>query len=107
LGVGGTFGFAKGGVQRSFSGILQRKVHVRAIFNEKLAQTPVPMKDGAIEIEVFTQRFQGLCMGEQKPDATDIAIISAPLDERHSAGVRRVGGMARGDVIEHQVSAPI
>lgn len=58
LGMGRTFGFAECGVQRSFSGIRQRTIHIRAIFNEELVQAPVPMKGRAIEIEVFSQRLE-------------------------------------------------
>jgi hypothetical protein len=46
-------------------------------------------------------------MGEQKPDAADIAVISTSFDKRHSVGVRRVGGMTCGKVIKHQIGAPI
>jgi hypothetical protein len=94
-------------VQWSFSGIRQRTVAIRAIFNEELAQPPVSMKGRAIKIHIFPKRLERRSVGQQKPDATDVAVVSADLDERHSVGVGRVGGMTCGNIIEHQIGAPI
>src|SRR6266700_1840304 len=85
--VGRTIGFAQGRVQWRFSGIWQRPIHLRAVFDEELAEPPVPMKSRAIELEVVAQRLERFAFGEQEPDGTDIPVIGAPFDERHSVWV--------------------
>src|SRR5713101_320341 len=68
--VGRTIGFAQGRVQWRFSGIWQRPIYIGAVFDEELAEPPVPMKRRAIEVEVASQRLERLALGKEKPDTT-------------------------------------
>ena len=54
--IGREIGFAERRVQGRFSGIRQGIVDVRALLNQELTESPVPVEAGAIEIEIGSER---------------------------------------------------
>ena len=56
--VGRAVRFAQSRVQWRFSGVRQGMIDVSALFDEELAELPVPMERSAMEIEVFSQRLE-------------------------------------------------
>src|SRR5688572_31394863 len=52
----GSIGCAKSGMQRSLTGVRQRFVHISALLDQELAELPVAMERGAVEIQVVTER---------------------------------------------------
>jgi hypothetical protein len=82
-------------------------IDVSSILNEELAKPPVPMKRSPIEAEVVAEGLEGFAIREQVSYRTDIAVVGAPFDERHSTTVRGAGGMALREIIEDQVGSSI
>ena len=65
------------------------------------------VESGRAEAVVVPQRLERLSVGEQELDGADIAVVGAPLKKRYAVFVCRSRRVARSDVIEHQVGAPI
>src|SRR6266699_1610443 len=65
------------------------------------------VKCSRVEVVVVPQRLERLSVGEQELDGADIAVVGAPLTQRYAAFVCRSRRVARSDVIEHQVCAPV
>jgi len=61
--MGKPIGCAESRMQRGLSGIRQGLIHVGALLNQKLTQLPMSVKSGAIEIEILSQRLDGLSIG--------------------------------------------
>ena len=56
--VGKTISFAQRRVERGFCGVGQRVIHIRAAFDQKLTQPPMPMKCRAVQIEIVSEQGQ-------------------------------------------------
>ena len=82
--VSGAIGLAKGCVEGRFPCIWQRIVDISTVLDEELAQLPVTVKHRSIQVEIFSKRLQGFAFGEQESHTTDIAVVGAPFNERHS-----------------------
>jgi hypothetical protein len=65
------------------------------------------VESGRAEVVVVPQRLERLSVREQELDGADIAVVGAPLKQRYAAFVCRSRRVARSDVIEHQVCAPV
>eukprot|EP00634_Sargassococcus_sp_CCMP2135_P013185 CAMPEP_0198649406 /NCGR_PEP_ID=MMETSP1467-20131203/4249_1 /TAXON_ID=1462469 /ORGANISM="unid. sp., Strain CCMP2135" /LENGTH=255 /DNA_ID=CAMNT_0044385191 /DNA_START=167 /DNA_END=931 /DNA_ORIENTATION=- len=75
---------ARRGVQGRFASVGQSDVGVGAAFQEVLAQPPVAVEDRAVQVEVRSQVVDRISHRQQVPDGTHVAVVSAPLDERHA-----------------------
>ena len=100
-------GGAERGVEGRFSRVGQGLVGVRAHVNEKLAEPPVPVKRGSIEVQIVTERLERFTVGEQKPHRAYVSIICTPVDERRAAAVDRRGGVPRREIIKYQVGSSV
>src|SRR5687767_11236182 len=65
------------------------------------------VKSGCAEAVVVAQRLERLSLGDEELDGADIAVVGAPLEKRYPVFVCRSRRVARSDMIEHQVCAPI
>jgi len=65
------------------------------------------VESGCAEAVVLTQGLERRSVGDQKLHAADIAVVGAPLKQRYAVFVDRSRRVTRGDVIEHQVCAPV
>jgi hypothetical protein len=94
-------------VQRRFSGIWPRLVYISTLLDQILAQMRMSVESSRAEAVVVPQRLERFSVGEQELHCADIAVIGAPLKERHAVFVCRSRRVTRGYVIEHQVCAPV
>lgn len=85
---------AQRGMKGSFAGVGQWTIRVRAAFQQKLAQPPVPMKASGVESVVVSQRVQRFAIGKQKFNRAHVTVISAPLNQRNAVGICRLRGVA-------------
>src|SRR4030081_1621619 len=90
-----------------FAGIRKRMIYIRAVFNEELAELPMSVKDGTVEIEILSKRLQRLSVREQEPNGADIAVVRAPADQRCSMPVFRCCRLTFRQVIEDQVCTSV
>jgi hypothetical protein len=93
-------GVAAGGVERRLGTVGQRRASVGPLLDQELAEPPVAVEGGTIEIKIVAQRSQRFAMREQMPDGADIAIISAPADQRGAGIVGGAGIAACIDPVE-------
>jgi hypothetical protein len=82
-------------------------IHVSAILDKELAESPVSVEGGSIEAKVLSERLKGFAVFEQKSYRTDIAIISAPFDERYASFVYGIRGIPLGKIFKDQIGASI
>ena len=54
------------------------------------------MKRSGVETQVVAERFEDFSVGEEEPNGADVAVLGAPLDERHLILVFGGCGVARG-----------
>src|SRR5579859_3933380 len=94
-------------VQRGFSRIGQRIIHVCAPFEQEFTKPPMSVETSSNETDVFSQRSQRFAIGEQEFYCAHIPVIRAPLDQRNSACIRGVSSMAFSKVFEYQVRAAV
>ena len=88
-------------MERCFSCIRQRPVHICGLFDQELAKLPVPVEGRTVKVQVFPQASDGLSVGEQVLDGADIAVVGAPPEER---GAFLDGGSR---VVENEVGAAV
>src|SRR5512144_676652 len=93
-------------MQRRFA-ILRGEIRVRSALEQKLAKPPMAVEGGAAQIEVFAERGEPLALLQKELDGADVAVVRAPLDQRHAISVHGFRGMPGGDVLKHQVRAPV
>ena len=77
------------------------------MLDQELTEPPVPVEASADETEVVVERVERFAVSEQEFHCAHISVICAPLDQRYSALIGRVGGMALRDVIKDKVGAAI
>ena len=105
--VSRAIGLAKGCVEGRFPGIWLRIVDISTALDEELAKLPVTVKHRSIQVEIFSERLQGFAFGEQESHGTDVAVVGAPFDERHSIAIRGCRGVAISQVVKYQVGAAV
>lgn len=74
-------------VKRCFGGLAVPVIGIGAGLDEELAQLPMTMESRAVEVEIVAETFQGSAVRQKQAQGADVAIISAPADERDAAGV--------------------
>ena len=90
------------------AGVEHARQHlVGAPLDEKLAEAPVPVEGRAVQAQVLSQRIQGLAAVEEPAKGADVAVVGAPLEQRHALRVARRRGVARGQVVEDEVRPPV
>jgi hypothetical protein len=73
----------------------------RAEWLAKLVEeTPVAMKRGSIQANVFAEGLKLFSLCEQKLNGRDISVVRAPLNERGAIGRPRIRGMALLQVVK-------
>jgi hypothetical protein len=74
--------------------------------DEIFAKPPMTMKAGTIEVEIPTECGQRFTIGQEEPHRADVAVVSAPLNQRHAIDAYS-RGFATGDVFEDEVGATV
>jgi hypothetical protein len=90
-------------VESGFPGCGLGLVNLRAGFEQELAETPVSMKGGRVELVI--EGRSGFTVSEKVADRAHIAIVSTPLHQRDSLRVLGAGGVTLGKVFEDEVGA--
>ena len=52
--------FAEGRVERRLTRIGQGSIDIRPMFDEKLAQLPMPVERGAVEVQIISERISAV-----------------------------------------------
>src|SRR3954470_13897981 len=68
-------------MQGRFPCVWQRRIHVCAIFNQKLAEPPVSKEDRVSETEVWPKWLKRFAVSQQKPDGADVTVERTRLDD--------------------------
>ena len=105
--VSRAIGLAKGCVEGRFPSLWLSIVDVSTVLDEELAKLPVTVKHRSIQVEIFSKRRQGFAFGEQESHATDVAVVGAPFNERHSIAIRGCRGVALSQIVKYQVGAAV
>jgi hypothetical protein len=84
-----------------------RIVDTSTVLDEELAELPVTVKHRSIQVEIFSKRRQGFAFGQQESHAADVAVVGAPLDERHAIAIRGCRGVALSHIVKYQVGAAV
>ena len=103
--VSRAIGLAKGCVEGRFPCVWPRIVDISTVLDKELAKLPVTVKHRSIQVEIFSKRLQGFAFGEQESNATDIAVVGAPFNERHSIAIRGCRGVALSQKVKYQIGA--
>ena len=75
-------------------------VGVCTLFEQELAEAPMSVKRGSVEIEIFAERGYGFATGEEEFYGADVAIVGAVLDQRDAVVIFGVGGDAFVEDVE-------
>jgi hypothetical protein len=100
-------GGAKGTMQRRFSRLTIRKIDVRSPLDQKLAQSPMAVEAGSVQIEISSKRRQWNTLRKKESDGTDVTVVRAPTQKRDTIVVLPVWSDACFDQLKHQVRAPV
>src|SRR5712671_1665266 len=69
--------------------------------------SPVPVKASAVKAQVAPKRLHCRTLAQQEFHRAYIAVIGAPLQQRHSSAVCLAGGISCRHKLEHQVRASV
>jgi len=94
-------------MERRLPGLGQRRIGVRALLDQILAELPMAVEGGGVEIEIGAQIAEGNAFGDQEADCADIAIISAPADQGRGMRIDRGRVATARDPIEDEVRAAV